>query len=283
MQILVPISAYFGTAPHFQAQLTPLSQMIAAHKQPVRLDETNINLLRFKQDKKGRKKPVRLMPIPLGQILTEIERLPNTQDTLLLVPSHNFDAAPYNNMVQSVLYRHPGLQTCTLNCYGSALSYMVQGLVSFCNHHEPSAPQLALFADKLNELVQTYVVCPHSPIFEPTIHPVIGWTASLLRRNRIYRSDMPTWEPTQVRAIGQRLQEGSLAECKVWIDSHDGSSHARWVAKQFNRWGLPEELLVINKLHHTSRSFPRRFALVTITPNKKKVKQLAGWALRWEG
>lgn len=276
MRIVVPISTYLNTSSRFQTHLTALPQMLGSGDKSIRLDVENYRRLKLES---GRS--VRLSPVALNETLAELGDMQTDAETVLLIPSSNFDATPYNNVVQALLYRNSALQTTTLDCYGSALAYLTEGIVSYCQRYRPTAEQLALFVDSLREQLHSYILCPQSKLFEPTVNPLSAFAANLFHLSTVYGSDTMAWKRLSMNHIGQTLKEQGLASSQIWVDSHNSEHHAKRVLKQLKKWGVTEQHIACNQLPHTSTSFPRHFALVTIAPNKQKVNMLAKWSLRW--
>lgn len=277
MRIVVPISTYLNTSSQFRAHLTALPQMLADRDSSRRLDAENYRRLKL-----NRKHSVRLEPVALNETLAEIGDVASGNETVLLIPSPNFDATPYNNIVQAILYRNHALQATTLDCYGSALAYLTEGIVSYCQRHRPTAEQLTLFVDSLREHLHAYVICPRSTLFEPTVHPAKAFVAGLFKLSTVYGSDTMAWKHMSMNHIGHTLKKQRASDCQVWIDSHNSKRYAKRAINQLTKWGIADRQIAHNQLPHTSTSFPNQFALITIAPNKKKVKMLADWSLRWQ-
>lgn len=276
MRIVVPISTYFNVSTRFQSHLTALPQMLENGEGRGRLDAQS-----YKQLKSKKGQTVRLQPVSLDETLAQIEDDSLRGQTVLLIPTSNFDATPYNNIVQAITYRNQSLQTATLDGYGSALAYLTEGIVSYCQQHRPTAEQVTLFVDALQMHLHSFVVCPRSKIFEPTLNPFLAFAANLLRLPTVYGSDALAWKRSSIAHVGQTIKQQKLSNCQVWIDTHNGERTATKIIKQLKGWGLTEKQMTRNPLLHTSTSFPKRFALVTVAPNKQKVKALANWSLRW--
>jgi len=237
------------------------------------------NYWRFKL--KG-KRPIRLEPVALSETLVELGDVGSNQETVLLIPTSNFDATPYDNIVQAILYRNHRLHATTLNCYGSALAYLTEGIVSYCQRHHPTPEQLVLFVESLRDHLHAYVICPQSTLLEPTVHPLRAFVATLFGLSSVYQSDALAWKRLTMNHIGQALKQHALSDCHVWIDSHNSERYAKQMRTQLKKWRVADQHIVCNQLPHTSTSFPHKFALVTIAPNKQKIKTLAEWSLRWQ-
>lgn len=287
MRIVVPISTYLNTSSQFRTHLTALPQMLADSGSSRRVDAENYQRLRI-----NGKHPVRLEPVALNETLAAIgdsasshsanSGSANSGETVLLIPSPNFDATPYNNIVQAILYRNHALQATTLDCYGSVLAFLTEGIVSYCQRHRPTAEQLTLFVDSLREHLHAYVICSDSKLFEPTVHPARAFVAGLFKLSTVYGSETMAWKRLSMKHIGRTLKQKRASDYQVWIDSHNSDRYAKRAMKQLAKWGIAERQIAHNQLPHTSTSFPDQFALVTIAPNKQKVKMLAEWSLRWQ-
>ena len=225
---------------------------------------------------------MRLQPVALNETIAELDGAQTETETVLLIPSSNFDATPYNNVVQAILYRNSALQAATLDCYGSALTYLTEGIVSYCQLHRPTAEQLALFVESIREQLHAYIICPKSNLFEPSVHPLSAFMANLFQFSTVYGSDTMSWKRLSMNDIGETVKNQGLANSQVWIDSHNSERYTKQMLQQFKKWGVSSQHIACNQLPHTSTSFPERFALVTIAPNKQKIKMLAKWSLRWQ-
>ncbi|MFN8487669.1 MAG: hypothetical protein U0350_08770 [Caldilineaceae bacterium] len=300
MKLIVPVSACLSVPTEFRQAFKVLGQRAQVGAEWVYIDKNRIDAFQAKQNAS-----MRFSAIALGELVQWLDRLEGAEEIVLLSPTSNFDATPYANLISSILHQKAQIFTCSFNCYGHALAFLLQGAVSFVRKYNPSAAQLTLFVDALNDSVKSYLVCCRAQAFEPTLtttqiafsglYDLVWRSASTL----VSPTQLPVWcstrfAPTlyQASALGWQLCAFSKLGASVtangdknllvWVDEQAGAPYVQSVVHHYRQLGFSKQNILCNPLNYVSRTFPKQFALVTVTPNKASIERMSNWVLRYQ-
>ncbi len=280
MQLVAPVSTCLEVSAKSRHNLRVLGQYAKQKKNWVYLNGRSIDGYQAQ----SQKPQLQLQPVALGDLVARLETLAPPDPIVLLTSSPSFDTTPYDNLVRSLIHHDPPVYICTLNCYGHALAYMVEGVLRFVHEQAPSPQQLTLFVEALNNAVNSFIVCPRAAEFEPELGAVNRLWSRLTRATAVYQAQNGGWSRSSLEAIGrtvERAEQDKRGSMLVWVDSRQDSTHAQRTVQQLQSWGWPEKWIVHHPLHHVSRTFPSRFALITIAPRRAAIEQIGNLIMRW--
>ncbi|MCE7980735.1 MAG: hypothetical protein DYG89_06040 [Caldilinea sp. CFX5] len=226
--------------------------------------------------------PARFYPVSLGEIVRRLDKFADQEEIVLLIPGSNFDATPYANLVQGVIPENTRLYTCTFNCYGHALAYLLQGALHFINTSQPSVQQIKLYVDSVNESLHSFLFSNRTRLFEPNLAFWLELWSKISQQPAIYQSHALHWRISNRKSITKAIARSLGDGVRVWIESHHGSKHARMMVRYLQEKKFDQKQLATKELRYASRSLPDTFSLVTITPNKTHLEQIGQRVQRWQ-
>ncbi len=280
MQLVAPVSTCLEVPAKSRHNLRVLGQYAKQKKNWAYLNARYIDGYQAQ----SKKPQLQLQPVALGDLVARLETLAPPDPIVLLTSSPSFDTTPYDNLVRSLIHHDPPVYICTLNCYGHVLAYMVEGVLQFVQEQSPSPQQLTLFVEALNKALDSFIVCPRAAEFEPDLGGASRLWSSLRRSTTVYHAQDGGWSRSKAEAIGRAVERGEQEKrgsVLVWVDSRQDKTYAQRTVKQLRGWGWPDEWIIHHPLHHVSRTFPARFALVTVAPRRAGIQQIGDLIMRW--
>jgi len=95
-----------------------------------------------------------------------------------------------------------------------------------------------------------------------------------------YRAEELGWQLYNFKAIEDVIATAIVEDQLAWVDIQQGAAYAQRIIRRLHRLKDAPKRLITNQLNYVSRTFPEKFALVTITPNKAKIEKMSAWILR---
>ena len=277
MRIVVPASICIDLPSELRQPLWIIPQKVRIGSEFFYIDKHRIDDLYTKYNQ-----PARFYPIPLGEIVRRLDKFDEEQAIVLLIPSVNFDATPYANLVQGVAPNNTRLYTCTFNCYGHALAYLLQGTLQFINTCQPSVQQLVLYVEAINEALQSFIFCNRTQILEPNLAFWRQLWSKFGQQPMIYQAQSLHWHTSNRKMITKAIARSLNDGVRIWIESHQGSNHAHTFVRYLQEKKFDQKQIATKELRYASRSLPDSFSLVTLTPNKMHLEQIGQRVQRWQ-
>ena len=276
MKIVVPVSACIGLPQQFSKEVWVIGQSAQAGTRQIFLDQHILSTVALKKGE-----IVRFRPVSLDGVVARLNELTIAEDILLLSSTASFDASAYSHIVQSIFPDRRRIYTCTLNCYGHALAYILQRVLMFVQQHGPSTAQVVLFIEGLNKNIRSFAACARSPILEPNLNPLLAWGQNWVKGDYIYQAEGEGWRRQRLDTVSESIASLPVEHVLAWVDSRHGEAYWPRLAKQLQRSGLSSESVIRNELQHVSRRLPQGFLFLTITPDQSSVEQLGRQVMRY--
>ena len=272
MKIATTASACLYTPLAQHPQLVIFPQTVHLGTDDVLLDYKNLNRLRSG-------KQLVLSAATLENAMSALQTVPTASPIVFLTPHELFAASLPRNMLKSIAIDRDAFHVITMDCYGAALSYLVQAAVAFNENKKPTMEQLLLFIGKLSDSVKSYIITRRASVFEPRTSKLLLGLMNLLPGDGIYAitNNYPRFNTTSFK---QELSDNLTGNTRIWIDSHRHGG-GKWIQGKLNKWGVADKMMVQTQLLHRSDRFASRFTLLTLTPDPNKIQSIGDWALRW--
>lgn len=219
--------------------------------------------------------------VSVKEILSLRQRNNRSEAVAMIYPSHHFHTMPLQNQIDAALCEEDALYFYPLRCSGSPFTFLVQGLLYLHRKRKFSVPQIKLLVNSLDNNIKTFVVCPRTAAFEPSLNEITRYTSALFDRNSAYEAKVSGWQRCSHRSIGQALSAMVSGRVLVWVDWFGSARHASTIVEKLEKWGLQREHIVENQIYSRSTQFPHQFAVVTVTPARDKIEALGNQVVQW--
>lgn len=280
MNVLVPISVYLELPSKSRSSIYGLRQKVMTQPQWF-LDMTTPD------SQKSLKKNIRLAPVTIGDIYSTLTQLGTSSPRIVISPSEVFKVMPEKNLIlssaTSVGTSNFDLQIVLLDLPIRSTARLIEQVLVGVRHYQLTPVQTVQVFARLNQYVDTFLVCYGSHPPTTLIDHLYVWLRSLIGSQAFYHLDSKEWQHCKSEEILKSVQK-SLSEqkgCRLRIEQFQAKILTKSLLSSIKR-NLPHSIASVGEIPYSSNSLPTQYAFLSIVPGIELVQQTCKWVHEWQ-